>query len=63
MAASLVLGLVAIVLAGLIGAWRFFPERLPAKLRAYTVLNIPAPEPPAPPAHLPSPPPPAPFLE
>jgi len=64
MAASLVLGLVAIVLAGLIGAWRFFPERLPAKLRAYSVLNIPAPEPSEPPAQSPPPPPPpAPFLE
>lgn len=62
MAASLLLGLVAILLAGLIGAWRFFPERLPAKLRAYTVLNIPAPPPPAPPAP-PARPAPAPFQE
>jgi len=62
MATSLMLALVAIVLAGLIGAWRFFPERLPAKLRAYTVLNLPAPPPPAAPA-LPRPRPPAPFEE
>jgi hypothetical protein len=62
MAASLISGLVAIVLAGLIGAWRFFPERLPSKLRAYTVLNIQVPPPPAPPVP-PTPPPPMPFQE
>jgi hypothetical protein len=65
MAASVILGLLAVVLAGLIGAWRFFPERLPTTLRAYSVLNMPQPPPPAapePPAP-PPPPPPAPFLE
>ena len=39
-AATLMMGLVAVMLAGLIGAWRFFPERLPAQLRAYSVLNL-----------------------
>ena len=39
-AATLMMGLVAVILAGLIGAWRFFPERLPAQLRAYSVLNL-----------------------
>ncbi len=46
MAATLAMGLVAVVLAGLISAWRFFPERLPAQLRAYTVLNLTPPQPP-----------------
>jgi hypothetical protein len=40
MAATLVMALVAVALAGLISAWRFFPERLPAQLRATTVLNL-----------------------
>ncbi len=48
MAATLAMGLVAVVLAGLISAWRFFPDRLPAQLRAYTVLNL-NPPPPSPP--------------
>jgi hypothetical protein len=39
-AATLMMGLVAVILAGLIGTWRFFPERLPAQLRAYSVLNL-----------------------
>jgi anti-sigma-K factor RskA len=39
-AATLVMGLVAVALAGLISAWRFIPERLPAQLRATTVLNL-----------------------
>lgn len=42
-AATTMMGLIAVVLAGLIGAWRYFPERLPAPLRAYSVLNLPAP--------------------
>jgi hypothetical protein len=50
MAATLAMGLVAVVLAGLISAWRFFPERLPPQLRAYSVLNLTPPAPPAPPA-------------
>jgi len=39
-AATVTMGLVSLVLAGLIGAWRYFPERLPAPLRAYSVLNL-----------------------
>jgi hypothetical protein len=39
-AATVAMGLVSLVLAGLIGAWRYFPERLPASLRAYSVLNL-----------------------
>ncbi len=50
-AATLAMSLVAVMLAGLISAWRFFPERLPAQLRAYSVLNLnPPPPPPPPPA-------------
>jgi hypothetical protein len=45
-AATVMMGLVAVVLAGLISAWRFFPERLPAQLRAYSVLNLAPPLPP-----------------
>jgi len=48
MAATLAMALVAVVLAGLISAWRFFPERLPDRLRAYSVLNLAPPPPPAP---------------
>ena len=48
MAATLAMGLVAVVLAGLISAWRFFPDRLPAQLRAYSVLNLSPPPPPPP---------------
>ncbi|MPZ41225.1 MAG: hypothetical protein GEU95_24905 [Rhizobiales bacterium] len=44
MAATVMMGLVSLVLAGLIGAWRYFPERLPAPLRAHSVLNLPAPQ-------------------
>ncbi len=55
MATAMAMSLVAVVLACLISAWRFFPERLPAPLKAYTVLNLPAPPPPAPPP--PAPPP------
>jgi hypothetical protein len=48
-AATVAMGLVSLVLAGLIGAWRYFPERLPAALRAYSVLNLGAsPQTPAP---------------
>jgi hypothetical protein len=43
-AATLAMALVAVALAGLISAWRFFPERLPAQLRAYTVLNLTPPQ-------------------
>jgi hypothetical protein len=39
-AAALVMGLVAVALAGLISAWRFIPERLPSQLRATTLLNL-----------------------
>jgi hypothetical protein len=39
MVTALLTGLIAIALAGLIGAWRFFPERLPEPLRAKTVLK------------------------
>jgi len=39
MAATLVMALIALALAGLISAWRFFPERLPPQLRANAVLN------------------------
>lgn len=40
MAATLTMALIAVALAGLISAWRFFPERLPAQLRANAVLNL-----------------------
>jgi hypothetical protein len=40
MAATLMMALIAVALAGLISAWRFFPERLPAQLRANAVLNL-----------------------
>ena len=40
MAATLTMALIAVALAGLISAWRFFPERLPAQLRANTLLNL-----------------------
>ena len=45
-AATLAMALVAVALAGLISAWRFFPERLPAQLRANTMLNLTLPQPP-----------------
>ena len=45
--------LIALLLAALIGAWRYFPERLPPPLRATKVLNLP--EPPPPPLPLPPP--------
>jgi hypothetical protein len=50
MAATLMMALIAVALAALISAWRFFPERLPAQLRANAVLNLstqarPAPKP------------------
>ncbi|HZO47204.1 MAG TPA: hypothetical protein VFB68_15020 [Xanthobacteraceae bacterium] len=41
-AATLTMALIAVALAGLISAWRFFPERLPPQLRATTVLNLTA---------------------
>jgi hypothetical protein len=41
-AATLTMALVAVALAGLISAWRFFPERLPPQLRATTLLNLTA---------------------
>jgi len=59
-AATLLMGLVAIGLAGLIGAWRYFPERLPEPLRINSLLNLPEPPPPA---LEPPPPPPPPFDE
>jgi hypothetical protein len=42
--------LIALVLAGLIAAWRYFPDHLPQQLRAENVLNIHPPAPPPPPA-------------
>jgi anti-sigma-K factor RskA len=39
-AATLMMALIAVALAALISAWRFFPERLPAQLRANQVLNL-----------------------
>jgi len=39
MAATMIMAGIAVALAGLISAWRFFPERLPAQLRANAVLN------------------------
>jgi hypothetical protein len=42
------MALVAVALAGLISAWRFFPDRLPPQLRAITVLNQTPPAPAAP---------------
>ena len=42
--------LIAVGLAGLIAAWRYFPDRLPPQLRAENVLNIHASAPPPPPA-------------
>lgn len=57
-AATLLMGLVAIGLAGLIGAWRYFPERLPEPLRIHSLLNLPEPPPP-----VPERPPPPPFDE
>lgn len=57
-AATWVMGLVAMVLAGLIGAWRYFPERLPAQLGVYSVLNLPSPPTSSPPEPRPEPPPP-----
>ncbi len=53
--------LIALALAALIGAWRFYPERLPPQLRATTVLQLP--EPPPPPLPPPRRPPPPPFDE
>jgi len=44
------MALIAIVLAGLIAAWRYFPDRLPPQLRAENVLNIHPSAPPPPPA-------------
>lgn len=55
-AATVLMGVIAIVLAGLIAAWRYFPERLPQPLAIDSVLNLPAPSPPPPPL-------PAPFDE
>jgi hypothetical protein len=64
MATSLLMGLVAVALAGLISAWRFFPERLPPQLRAYSVLNLAPPAPAAPaPVKKEEPPKPPPFDE
>ncbi|MBX9776616.1 MAG: hypothetical protein K2Y71_19740 [Xanthobacteraceae bacterium] len=40
MAATLMMALIAVALAGLISAWRFIPERLPPQLRANAVLNL-----------------------
>jgi hypothetical protein len=39
-AATLTLGIVTLALGGLIGAWRFFPDQLPAQLRANALLNL-----------------------
>jgi len=40
MAATLMMALIAVALAGLISAWRFIPDRLPPQLRANAVLNL-----------------------
>jgi hypothetical protein len=41
--ATCLMGVVAVALGGLISAWRYFPERLPEQLGAYSVLNLQAP--------------------
>jgi hypothetical protein len=46
---AITMSLIAVMLAGLIGAWRFIPDRLPVQLQAATVLHLPVPEPPTPP--------------
>ena len=40
-AVALLMSLLAVGLSGLIAAWRFVPDRLPAPLRPMVVLNIP----------------------
>jgi anti-sigma-K factor RskA len=56
---ALLMSLVAVALAALIGAWRFFPEQLPPPLQASTVLAMPVvdPAPPPLPKSRPTPPP------
>jgi hypothetical protein len=54
---ALIMSLIAIALAGLIGAWRFAPHLLPKELSATTLLDLPEPEPPPlPPPRKPAPP-------
>jgi hypothetical protein len=60
--ATCLMGLVAVALAGLISAWRYFPERLPEQLRADSVLNLHSTAPAAG-EHLPPPPPPPPPFD
>jgi hypothetical protein len=54
---ALTMSLIAVALAGLIGAWRFFPEQLPPQLQAPAVLHIPVEPPPPLPKARPQPPP------
>jgi anti-sigma-K factor RskA len=49
-AVATLMTLIALALAGLIAAWRYFPDRLPPQLRAENVLNIHPAAPPPPPA-------------
>jgi hypothetical protein len=46
---AVAMSLVAVALAGLIGAWRFIPDQLPERLQATNVLHLPVPAPPPPP--------------
>jgi hypothetical protein len=49
-AVATLMTLIALGLAGLIAAWRYFPDRLPPQMRAENVLNIHPSAPPPPPA-------------
>ncbi|MGH6769890.1 MAG: hypothetical protein ACRECO_12820 [Xanthobacteraceae bacterium] len=60
---ALAMSLIAVALAGLIGAWRFFPEQLPPQLQASSVLHIPVVEPTPPPLPKARPTPPPSFDE
>jgi hypothetical protein len=54
---AVMMSLVALTLAGLIGAWRFAPDMLPEQLRATSLLQLSEPEPPPlPPPRKPLPP-------
>jgi hypothetical protein len=46
---AIMMSVVSVVLAGLIGAWRFIPDQLPPSLQATYVLHLPVLEPPPPP--------------
>jgi anti-sigma-K factor RskA len=60
---ALVMSLIAVALAALIGAWRYFPEQLPPQLQASTVLDMPVVEPAPPPLPKARPTPPPTFDE